>query len=72
MLKIKDFIDIDYLRQKYDFRLAHHVDEPGTYLFYTDYFYIDVVTRKIHIEKAGYKEINMLYDLIQADLVEKV
>lgn len=39
MLKIKDCVDLNWLVCKYGLRVAHHIDVPGTYLFYTDYFY---------------------------------
>ena len=65
-------IDLNWLVCKYGLRVARHVDVPGTYLFYTDYFYIDFNTREINIEKSRYHEMNILYDLIKADLVEKI
>lgn len=72
MLKIKDYIDMDWIIQKYNLIMAGHCDEQGVYLFYNDYLYIDIKSREIHIERATNIEINILYDLITAGLVEKV
>lgn len=72
MLKIIDSIDLVWLVTNFDLRVAEHVDDMCKYIFYTDYLYINPETRQIIIEKAGAKEIEKLYDLIKADLVEKV
>lgn len=72
MLRIKDEINLDWLMKKYFLRYAGHVDEPGKYLFFSNTFYINPYDRKINIEGRGIEDLNFLYDLIQAGLVEKV
>lgn len=72
MLKIKDNIDLKWLAQKFQLRYARHCDEPGMYLFYSDTFYIGTYDRIIHTEGRNNQDILFLYDLIKADLVEKV
>ncbi len=72
MLKIKDSIDLVWLATNFDLRVAEHVDDMCKYIFYTDYLYINPATRQIIIEKVGAKEIEKLYDLIKANVVEKV
>lgn len=72
MLKIKDNVDLKWLELKFQLRYARHCDEPGMYLFYSDTFYIDTYDRVIHIEGRNNEDILFLYDLIKADLVEKV
>ena len=73
MLKIKDNVDLKGL-EKYGFIIDNHfVDKTYSYEFLA----IDVLTKKIFIssgvdEVNGDEEIIKLYDLIKADLVEKV
>lgn len=72
MLKIKDYIDLIWLKDKYWLRYGNHCDEPGQYLFYSDTLYISPYDRIIHIDGRDYKDLLFLYDLIEAGLVEKV
>ncbi len=70
-LKIDEKIDLEWLMYKYQLRYAHHVDEPGKYLFYSDTLYINPCTRGINIEGRNNDDILFLYDLIKANLVVK-
>lgn len=72
MLKIKENIDLNWLIRNFELRLANHCDEAGQYIFYSDTLYIDIFDRTIHIEGRNSYDIIFLYDLIKADLVEKV
>ena len=72
MLKIRDEIDLKWLMLKFRLRYAPHCDEPGKYLFYSDTLYISPYDRVIYIEGRDINDILFLYDLIQANLVEKV
>lgn len=72
MLKIIDKIDLIWIIHNFDLRLAKHCDEPGTYVFYSDTFYIDTYDKTIHIEERNPNDLLFLYDLITAGLVEKV
>lgn len=71
MLKIKDNVDLNWLIRNFALRLAKHCDEAGLYIFYSDTLYIDRFNRTIHIEGRNSNDIVFLYDLIQANLVEK-
>lgn len=72
MLKIIDKIDLNWLIHNFDLRLAKHCDEPGTYAFYSDTFYINTYDKTIHIEGKNPNDILFLYKLIKLELVEKV
>ncbi len=72
MLKIKDKIELNWLIRNFGLRLANHCDEAGKYIFYSDTLYIDIYDRIIYIEGRNSNDIVFLYDLIKADLVEKV
>ncbi len=72
MLKIKDKIELNWLIRNFGLRLANHCDEAGQYIFYSDTLYIDIYDRIIHIEGKNSNDIVFLYDLIKANLVEKV
>lgn len=72
MLKIKENIDLNWLIRNFELRLAGHCDEAGQYILYSNTLYIDIFDRTIHIEGRNSYDIIFLYDLIKADLVEKV
>ena len=72
MLKIKDKVDLMWLKDKYLLMYSNHCDEQGKYLFYSNTLYINPYDRKIHIDGRDNKDLLFLYDLIKADLVEKV
>ena len=74
MLKIKDNVDLKEL-EKYGFKYF----ENGNYKIYEKDNYdscmdVEICNRILNIYCQDYKEIdeNTLYDLIKADLVEKV
>lgn len=80
MLKIKDDVDLKEL-EKYGF-----IKEPMIYvkiierksegfLTFQKYIYIDEKSRTISIQEGMFnvdKELETIYDLIKADLVEKI
>ena len=77
MLKIKDDVDLKEL-EKYDFR---YFDNCGRYKFTernidgATYIYINKWNRRIIYRQERENDtmcLNKLYDLIQADLIEKV
>ena len=76
MLKIKDNVDLKEL-EKYGFKEEHKWYEKGIeYTFQLKiYYYVMKNTKQIQVGTYDGYDIdldNTLYDLIQADLVEKV
>lgn len=81
MLKIKDSVDLKELEK---FGFEHYpliyIKEPKRYDYYLDMntakkVYVDEKTRKISIGTNLYDtdiELDSVYDLIKADIVEKV
>lgn len=80
MLKIKDNVKIDdyELFEKYGFNLRYYIGdkvwekEYKKGLFYKEYIIIWWKDREIQIRPNGQVLLDTLYDLIKADLVEKV
>lgn len=80
MLKIKDDVRIDdyELFEKYGFIPSYYVDskvwekEIKKGLFYKEYLIIWWNDRNIQIRNNGQITLDTIYDLIQANLVEKV
>ena len=76
MLKIKDNVDLKEL-EKFGF-VKYHYRENHDYYMYPETecyaIYIFVETREIMISNKNFFDyhLNILYDLIKADLVEKV
>ena len=74
MLKIKDNVDLKEL-EKYGFKLNSNEEYQLT-IEKKNIITIIVVEyeRTIYVQSIGYvvKELNVLYDLIKADIVEKV
>lgn len=80
MLKIKDEVKIDDydLFEKYGFNPRYYMGdkvwelEYRKGLFYKEYIIIWWKDKEIQIRPNGQKLLDTLYDLIQAELVEKV
>lgn len=84
MLKIKDNVDLDELKEKYNMHIGYNQHNDNEKLFKiraTDSIRIDTSFREITIgsklwidNHSLYKWYGdeLLYDLIKADLVEKV
>lgn len=76
MLKIKDDIDLKEL-EKFGFKpLYYGINNIIKYAYrhntYEFSFWIDVDNRKIYLDECYSADLVVLYDLIQADLVEEV
>lgn len=77
MLKIKDDVDLKEL-EKFGFKPDYYVDskvyvkEFRVGIFYKEYIIIWFKDRNIQIRNNGQKLLTTLYDLIKANLVEKV
>ena len=77
MLKLKDNVDLKEL-EKFSFEVdSHTIDMNGVNCLCYEFLSISPTTRDIEIasgydEVNGYKEIEKLFDLFQAGLVEKV
>lgn len=74
MLKIKDDIDLKEL-EKFGFKKWHYRENHDYYIYPNtkDYaIYIFIETREIMVDKFYDNHLTVLYDLIKADLVEKV
>ena len=78
MLKIKDSVDLKEL-EKFGFRIEYSKfdGKPTTYVHNNfEYVYVFIKDRKLTASAETYEEekpINdLLYDLIKADMVEKV
>lgn len=77
MLKIKDNVDLKEL-EKFGFKINNNVIDTNKISCLTfEFLTISQTTRDIDIcsgydEVNGYKEIEKLFDLIQAGLVEKI
>lgn len=77
MLKIKDNIDLKDLEKLGFVRDAHFIDNDGNTMYSYEFLTINVTTRELCIctgvdKLCGDKEIVKLYELVQAELVEKV
>ena len=73
MLKIKDNVDLKELQDKYDLKYDSDSDYEGGWSYETldkDGVFIDLWDRQINGIDAT--SLELLYDLIKADLVEKV
>lgn len=75
MLKIKDNVDLKELREKYNLLEEFIYDDYfGDSYNYSEYFkndvFINTDNKKIYGIEGG--NLDILYDLIKADLVEKV
>ena len=74
MLKIKDNVDLKEL-EKFGF-VKYHYRENHDYYMYPDTqdysIYIFIENREIMINKADDNDLIVIYDLIKADLVEKI
>ncbi len=75
MLKIKDNVDLKEL-EKFDYKLSNneYVKELGLY-YDSDTIFIDIKTREIYLDTYEFSNkylLEVIKDLIQADLVEKV
>lgn len=76
MLKIKDNVDLKELAEKYNLKRHYFVDEWGYEIEYGKGTYYESLviwerTRNIHATSCIVL-LNLIYDLIKADLVEKV
>lgn len=81
MLKIKDNVDLKEL-EKFGFKYIEDLLTKAPYYFKKTYlknddddricYHVEVNTRKIIISRLDGDLDNTLYDLIKADLVEKV
>lgn len=74
MLKIKDNVDLKKL-EKYYFVRDYFIDEWVYYKEYKHYAYEEsliVYEKDREIQAKGIRLLDTLYDLIKADLVEKV
>ena len=73
MLKIKNSVDLKELKNKYNLEYDNDSDFEGGWSYETldkDGVYIDLWNRQINGIDAT--SLDLLYDLIKADLVEKV
>ena len=74
MLKIKDNVDLKEL-EKFGF-VKYHYRENHDYYMYPDTqdysIYIFIENREIMVNKADDNDLIVIYDLIKADLVEKI
>lgn len=75
MLKIKDNVDLKEL-EKFGFKYVKNSNYPmlSNEEYYYDYIGTIAIyeTRDIIVKHTGTETMNTLYDLIKADLVEKV
>lgn len=74
MLKIKDNVDLKIL-EDYGFKKWHYRENHDYYMYPTikDYaIYIFIESREIMVDKFYDNHLTIIYDLIKADLVEKV
>ena len=74
MLKIKDNVDLKEL-EKFGFEYYDYGDNHDYYMYpdIKEYaIYIFVPDRQIMVDKFYDRHLTVLYDLIKADLVEKV
>ena len=79
MLKIKDNVDLKELEKfgfkKFPLIYVKEIAKNSTDIFFTRKIYVDEQNRKISISEGIFNidiELNPIYDLIKADLVEKV
>lgn len=75
MLKIKDNIDLKELDEKYNLETEiidgdYEYDVPGDIEHFKDGVFISELNKKIY--GIDVSDLDLLYDLIKADLVEKV
>lgn len=73
MLKVKDNVDLKELQNKYNLEYDNDSDFEGGWSYETldkDGVFIDLWDRQINGIDAT--SLDLLYDLIKADLVEKV
>ena len=73
MLKVKDNVDLKELQNKYNLEYDNDSDFEGGWSYETldkDGVFIDLWNRQINGIDAT--SLDLLYDLIKADLIEKV
>lgn len=73
MLKVKDNVDLKELQNKYNLEYDSDSDFEGSWSYETldkDGVFIDLWDRQINGIDAT--SLDLLYDLIKADLIEKV
>ena len=75
MLKVKDNVDLKELEKfgfKYEEEYMGENEEDLTKFYYKDGFYVFVDDKKFDDDGYGIRDVDIMYDLIKADLVEKV
>ena len=75
MLKVKDNVDLKELEKfgfKYEEEYMGENEENLTKFYYKDGFYVFVDDKKFDDDGYGIRDVDIMYDLIKADLVEKV